>query len=190
MKLFIMFEFRGIAVPNSTQPHGLRLLIKDYLYAADGLLIWDAITKWVRDYVTQYYTEPSLVAEDRELQSWYDEAVRVGHADFSNASWWPDLKTPKDLTNIMTILIWLASAHHAALNFGQYPYGGYAPNRPVLMRHLIPDVNDSEYACFLADPQKFYFTVLPSVLQTSKFVAVIDTLSTHSQDEEYFMIHN
>ncbi|KAH9602547.1 hypothetical protein KSS87_020897 [Heliosperma pusillum] len=176
---------RGIAVPDSTQPHGLKLLIKDYPYAADGLLIWDAITKWVRDYVNHYYTEPSLVSEDRELQSWYDEAVRFGHADLSNASWWPELKTPEDLTKILTILIWLASAQHAALNFGQYPYGGYAPNRPVLMRRLIPDENDPEYASFLADPQKFYFTALPSVLQTSKFIAVIDTLSTHSPDEEY-----
>ncbi|KAK9734451.1 hypothetical protein RND81_04G140700 [Saponaria officinalis] len=176
---------RGIAVPDSTQPHGLRLLIKDYPYATDGLLIWDAINKWVRDYVTHYYTDPSLVSEDRELQSWYNEAVKVGHADVSDAPWWPILKTPEDLIKILSTLIWLASAQHAALNYGQYPYGGYMPNRPVLMRRLIPNENDPEYVSFLSDPQKYYFTALPGVLQTSKFIAVIDTLSTHSPDEEY-----
>ncbi|KAL9235499.1 hypothetical protein vseg_010252 [Gypsophila vaccaria] len=176
---------RGMAVPDSTQPHGLRLLIKDYPYATDGLLIWDAITNWVRDYVSHYYKDSSTVSEDRELQSWYNEAVKVGHADVSDADWWPTLKTPDDLIKILSTLIWLASAQHAALNYGQYPYGGYMPNRPVLMRRLIPDENDPEYASFLADPQKYYFTVLPGVLQTSKFIAVIDTLSTHSPDEEY-----
>ncbi|XP_021720450.1 linoleate 13S-lipoxygenase 3-1, chloroplastic-like [Chenopodium quinoa] len=176
---------RGIAVPDSTQPHGLRLLIKDYPYAADGLLIWDAIENWVRDYVSHYYKDPSLVADDRELQAWYYEAVSVGHADVSDASWWPELNNTDDLVRIITTLVWLGSAQHAALNFGQYPYGGYIPNRPVLMRRLIPDENDPEYASFISDPQRFYLSALPSVLQTSKFIAVIDTLSTHSPDEEY-----
>ncbi|XP_021716538.1 linoleate 13S-lipoxygenase 3-1, chloroplastic-like isoform X1 [Chenopodium quinoa] len=176
---------RGIAVPDSTQPHGLRLLIKDYPYAADGLLIWDAIENWVRDYVCHYYKDPSLVADDRELQAWYYEAVNVGHADVSDASWWPELNNTDDLVRIITTLVWLGSAQHAALNFGQYPYGGYIPNRPVLMRRLIPDENDPEYASFISDPQRFYLSALPSVLQTSKFIAVIDTLSTHSPDEEY-----
>lgn len=176
---------RGIAVPDSTQPHGVKLLLKDYPYAADGLLIWEAIEKWVQDYVNHYYSDPSLVVADTELQAWYSEAVNVGHADVSDAPWWPKLNNSDDLAKILTILIWLASAQHAALNFGQYPYGGFMPNRPVLMRRLIPDENDPEYASFLADPQRFYFSALPSVLQTSKFIAVIDTLSTHSPDEEY-----
>ncbi|KAL2933123.1 Linoleate 13S-lipoxygenase 3-1 chloroplastic [Bienertia sinuspersici] len=176
---------RGIAVPDSTQPHGLRLLLKDYPYAADGLLIWEAIENWVRDYVNHYYEDSSLVSEDRELQAWYYEAVHVGHADVSDADWWPELNTKDDLVKIVTTLIWLASAQHAALNFGQYPYGGYIANRPVLMRHLIPDENDPGFASFMSDPQKFYLSALPSVLQTSKFIAVIDNLSTHSLDEEY-----
>ncbi|XP_057548300.1 linoleate 13S-lipoxygenase 3-1, chloroplastic-like [Amaranthus tricolor] len=176
---------RGIAVPDSTQPHGIRLLLKDYPYAADGLLIWDAIENWVRSYVTHYYKHPKMVVEDWEIQAWYYEAVNVGHADVRNATWWPQLNTTEDLVRIITTLVWLGSAQHAALNFGQYPYGGYMPNRPVLMRRLIPDENDPEYTSFMSDPQKFYLSALPSVLQTSKFIAVIDTLSTHSPDEEY-----
>ncbi|KAL7140393.1 hypothetical protein ABFS83_09G117700 [Erythranthe nasuta] len=97
----------------------------------------------------------------------------------------PTLATPDDLTSILTTLIWLASAQHAALNFGQYPYGGYVPNRPPLVRRLIPDENDPEYAVFLSDPQKYFFSALPSLLQATKFMAVVDTLSTHSPDEEY-----
>ncbi|GMH03811.1 hypothetical protein Nepgr_005650 [Nepenthes gracilis] len=176
---------RGMAVPDPTQKHGLKLVLEDYPYAADGLLIWEAIENWVRFYVERYYPDSGVVALDNELQGWYYEVVNVGHGDLRNEAWWPELKNPEDLVKILTTFIWLASAQHAALNFGQYPYGGYISNRPVLLRQLIPDENDPKYANFLADPQKFYLSAMPSVLQTSKFIAVIDTLSTHSPDEEY-----
>ena len=174
-----------MAVPDPTQTHVLKLVMEDYPYAADGLLIWAAIERWVRKCVNHYYPDRSVVCNDRELQAWYSESINVGHADLRNADWWPTLATPEDLSSILTTLIWLASAQHAALNFGQYPYGGYVPNRPPLMRRLIPNENDPEYAVFLADPQKYFLSALPSLLQATKYVAVVDTLSTHSADEEY-----
>ena len=174
-----------MAVPDPTQPHGLKLLVEDYPYANDGLLIWTAIENWVRTYVNHYYPNPSTISYDRELQNWYSESINVGHADVREASWWPTLECADDLVSVLTTLIWLASAQHAALNFGQYPYGGYVPNRPPLMRRLIPEENDPEYVNFISDPQKYFLSALPSVLQTTKFMAVVDTLSTHSPDEEY-----
>ncbi|KAH9665231.1 Lipoxygenase 3 [Citrus sinensis] len=53
-----------------------------------------------------------------------------GHADLRQESWWPTLTNGDDLVFILNTIIWLASAQHAALNFGQCPYGGYVPNRP------------------------------------------------------------
>lgn len=176
---------RGMAEPDPSKPHGLKLLMEDYPYASDGLLIWAAIENWVKTYVTHYYPNPSMIREDEELQSWYWESVNVGHGDLRHETWWPELNNCDDLISILTTLIWLSSAQHAALNFGQYPYGGYVPNRPPLMRRLIPDENDPEYTIFLNDPQKYFLSALPSVLQATKFMAVVDTLSTHSPDEEY-----
>uniref|UniRef100_A0A5B6YZ48 Lipoxygenase n=1 Tax=Davidia involucrata TaxID=16924 RepID=A0A5B6YZ48_DAVIN len=176
---------RGMAVPDPTQPHGLKLLIEDYPYAADGLLIWSTIENWVRTYVGRYYPDSSLICKDKELQAWYAESINVGHADLRHATWWPALATADDVISVLTTIIWLASAQHAALNFGQYPYSGYVPNRPPLMRRLIPEENDADYAAFVADPQKYYLSSLPSLLQATKFMAVVDTLSTHSSDEEY-----
>lgn len=176
---------RGMAVPDSSQPYGLKLIMEDYPYAADGLMIWASIENWVRFYVNHYYPDSSLICNDKELQAWYAESINVGHADLRNEEWWPTLATPEDLISILTTIIWLASAQHAALNFGQYPYGGYVPNRPPLMRRLIPDENDPEYGVFMADPQRYYLSALPSLLQATKYMAVVDTLSTHSPDEEY-----
>ena len=174
-----------MAVPDPTQPHGLKLIMEDYPYAADGLMIWSAIENWVRTYVNHYYPNSSMISNDRELQAWYSESVNVGHADLKNESWWPTLNTSEDLVSVLTTLIWIASAQHAALNFGQYPYGGYVPNRPPLMRRLIPEEGDPEYANFLADPQKYFLNAMPSLLQATKYMAVVDTLSTHAPDEEY-----
>ena len=176
-----------MAVEDPSQPHGLRLLISDYPYATDGLLIWSAIQKYVQSYVETYYSSPTSIQMDTELQSWYDESIHVGHADHRHASWWPPLTTPADLIHILTTLIWLASAQHAALNFGQYPFGGYVPNRPPLMRKLVPDpvVDPVEFESFRSDPHKFFLLAMPGVLQATKFMAVVDTLSTHSPDEEY-----
>ncbi|KAJ1698692.1 hypothetical protein LUZ63_007204 [Rhynchospora breviuscula] len=176
---------RGMAIEDSTQPHGLRLLIEDYPYASDGLLLWSAIQKWVHSYVYFYYPTDHQVQSDPELQVWYNEAVYVGHADVSGAPSWPRLATPSDLASILTTLIWLASAQHAALNFGQYPLGGYIPNRPPLMRRLVPFEGDPEYEAFKADPHQYYLSALPSLTQVTTFLTVIDTLSTHSKDEEY-----
>ncbi|XP_076901093.1 lipoxygenase 1, chloroplastic-like [Bidens hawaiensis] len=176
---------RGMAIRDPSQPHGLKLLINDYPYASDGLLIWEAIQNWVQTYVTQYYPDPSLVSKDRELQAWYTESINVGHVDICHETWWPTLANPADLTAILTTIIWLASAQHAALNFGQYPYSGYIPNLPPLMRRLIPDETDPEYTSFFEDPQSYFLSALPSMLQSTKYMAVVDTLSTHSPDEEY-----
>ncbi|ONM08102.1 lipoxygenase4 [Zea mays] len=42
---------RGVAVPDQSSPYGVRLLIKDYPYAVDGLVIWWAIERWVKEYL-------------------------------------------------------------------------------------------------------------------------------------------
>nr|GEX81728.1 linoleate 13S-lipoxygenase 3-1, chloroplastic-like [Tanacetum cinerariifolium] len=162
--------------------HIFELLIENYPYASDEILIWEAVQNWIQTYVTRY---SSLVCNDRELQAWYAEVINVGHANLRHENWWPTLANAEDLTAILTTIIWLASAHHAALNFGQYPYGGYIPNRPPRMLRLIHDENDPEYTNFPEDPQNYFLLALPSMLQSTKYMAVVDTLSTHLSDEEY-----
>ncbi|EPS74242.1 lipoxygenase, partial [Genlisea aurea] len=176
---------RGMAETNPNEPYGLKLAMADYPYANDGLMIWAAIEKFVQTYVTHYYADSAAVCNDVELQAWYSESINVGHADLRHADWWPTLVTPNDLASVLTTIIWLTSAQHAALNFGQYPYGGYVPNRPPLMRRLIPEESDAEYAFFMSDPHKYFLSALPSLIQATKYMAVVDTLSTHSPDEEY-----
>ncbi|OVA05470.1 Lipoxygenase [Macleaya cordata] len=112
---------RGIAVQDPSKPHGLRLLIEDYPFAVDGLQIWSAIETWVHDYCSFYYPTDNLIQGDTELQSWWEELRTVGHGDKKDEPWWPKMQTLSDLTQSCTIIIWVASALHAAVNFGQVP---------------------------------------------------------------------
>ncbi|KAL3649868.1 Lipoxygenase 6, chloroplastic [Castilleja foliolosa] len=176
---------RGMAVEDPTVPGGVKLVIEDYPYAADGLLIWSALKELVESYVEHYYSEPDSISSDIELQAWWDEIKNKGHHDKRNEPWWPNLTTQDDLSVILTTMIWTASGQHAAINFGQYPFGGYPPNRPTLMRKLIPQEGDPEHGKFLQHPEFTFLTSLPTQLQATKVMAVQDTLSTHSPDEEY-----
>ncbi|CAA0823858.1 Lipoxygenase 2- chloroplastic [Striga hermonthica] len=178
---------RGMAVEDPNAPHGLKLTIEDYPFANDGLLIWDAIKHWVSDYVSHYYPEPYLIQSDNELQSWWTEIRTMGHADKKDEPWWPELKTPQDLIGIITIIIWVASAHHAAVNFGQFDYGGYFPNRPTIARIQMPteDPREEEQKQFLERPEEFLLRCFPSQIQATIVMAVLDVLSSHSPDEEY-----
>ncbi|KAE8715186.1 Detected protein of unknown function [Hibiscus syriacus] len=176
---------RGIALPDPTEPHGIKLHIQDYPYANDGLLIWSAIERLVKDYVNYYYPDSISIRSDPELNAWYYESINVGHVDLRHETWWPKLSTPEDLISILTTLIWISSAEHAALNFGQYHYGGYVPVRPSYMRRLIPNQDDPDYPSFVSDPEGYFLSSLPSLKDMTVLMSVLYILSTHSADEEY-----
>ncbi|KAG2379966.1 Seed linoleate 9S-lipoxygenase-3 [Vigna angularis] len=176
---------RGMAIEDSSSPNGLRLVIKDYPYAVDGLEIWNAIKTWVKEYVSLYYVTDDMVKKDRELQAWWREVVEKGHGDLKEKSWWPKVHTREELIQSCTIIIWVASALHAAVNFGQYPYGGFILNRPTLSRRLIPEKGTAEYDEMEKNPEKAYLRTITPKYQTLVDLSVIEILSRHASDEVY-----
>ncbi|KAK4283368.1 hypothetical protein QN277_000323 [Acacia crassicarpa] len=176
---------RGIAVEDPSSQHGLRLLIEDYPFAVDGLEIWFAIKTSVTDYCSFYYKTDNTVSSDSELQSWWKEIKEVGHGDKKDAPWWPVMQTLEDLIETCTIIIWIASALHAAINFGQYHYAGYNPNRPSLSRRFMPEKGTSEYDELVTDPDKTYLRTITAQFQTLLGISLIEILSRHSTDEVY-----
>jgi linoleate 9S-lipoxygenase len=174
-----------MAVEDSNSPHGLRLLIEDYPYAVDGLEIWSAIKTWVKDYCSYYYKSDDIVQNDSELQSWWKELREKGHGDKKDEPWWPKMQTREELVETCTIIIWIASALHAAVNFGQYPYAGYLPNRPTISRRLMPEKGTPEYDELKSNPDKVFLKTITAQLQTLLGVSLIEILSRHSSDEVY-----
>ncbi|KAL6646743.1 hypothetical protein ACP70R_015437 [Stipagrostis hirtigluma subsp. patula] len=179
---------RGMAEEDPEAEHGLKLTIQDYPFANDGLLIWDAIKGWVQAYVARFYPDARSVAGDAELQAFWTEVRTVGHGDKKDAEWWPSLDTPESLAYTLTTIIWVASAHHAAVDFGQYDFGGYIPNRPSAARTNMPveePVDAGVLAAFLDNPDQALRECFPSQVQATLVMAMLVLLSTHSPDEEY-----
>ncbi|KAH7847234.1 hypothetical protein Vadar_023536 [Vaccinium darrowii] len=176
---------RGMVVEDPDAPHGLRLLIKDYPYAVDGLKIWSAIETWVHDYCCFYYKDDESVQADTELQSWWKELREKGHGDKKDEPWWPKMHTLKDLVDTCTIIIWVGSALHAALNFGQYSYAGYMPNRPTISRRLMPEPGSAAYEELKTRPEKAFLETITAQMQSLLGISLIEILSRHSSDEVY-----
>jgi len=176
--------FRGVAVEDPSSPYGVRLLIEDYPYASDGLEIWAAIKSWVDEYVNLYYKSEVAVRNDTELQAFWKELVEVGHGD-SDATLWFKMQNRTELIETCTTLIWMASALHAAINFGQYPYGGYIVNRPTKSRRFMPEKGTPEYEELAEDYEKAYLRTITPMRDTIMNMTIMEVLSTHVSDEVF-----
>ncbi|KAJ8465789.1 hypothetical protein OPV22_028341 [Ensete ventricosum] len=178
---------RGIAVEDPGEPSGVRLRFEDYPYAVDGLDVWVAIETWVTNYCDHFYPDDRSVASDIEIQSWWHEVRTVGHGDKrddEDGCWLP-LDSVANLSQTLTTLIWIASALHASVNFGQFAYAGYPPNRPTRCRKFIPQEGTPEFAEFLRDPDKYFLEMVPDRFTTTLGLALIEVLSGHTADEVY-----
>ncbi|EEC78940.1 hypothetical protein OsI_19383 [Oryza sativa Indica Group] len=177
---------RGMASRDPKARGGVSLHIEDYPYAVDGIDVWLAIEGWVRSYCDHFYHADAAVAGDAELQAWWDDVRRVGHGDRQgDAACWLDLDTVAGLVETLSTLIWTASALHAAVNFGQYGYAGYPPNRPTRCRRFVPLPGSPEMAQLEADPGRFFLETVPDRFTATLGIALIEVLSNHTSDEVY-----
>lgn len=178
---------RGMAVRDPTdEVNGVKLVIEDYPYAVDGLEIWAALKCWVSDYTSLYYKDDQSVESDREVQAWWKEIVEVGHGDKKREEGgWYEMKSVEDVKEGITTLIWIASAHHAAVNFGQYGYAGFMPNHPSTTRKLIPEKGSTQYLDFLRDPEAYFLKTVSDPKTSATTMAVLELLSKHSTGEVY-----
>ncbi|OMP07928.1 Lipoxygenase [Corchorus olitorius] len=176
---------RRMALEDPESRAGAEILFIDYPYGLDALDVWKAIKTWVEDFCDFFYKDDGSVKSDTEIQAWWSEIRNVGHGDKRNETWWCQMTTKMDLTETLTTLIWIASALHAAVNFGQYAYAGFPPNRPTQCRKFVPEEGTMEFAEFLKDPDKYFLNMLPERSQATLGIALAEVLSRHTCDEVY-----
>ncbi|XP_030627290.1 polyunsaturated fatty acid 5-lipoxygenase isoform X2 [Chanos chanos] len=109
-----------------------------YFYRDDGIKVWDAIKSFVTDVVNIYYHCDETVQEDEEIQAFVKDVCSFGMQDLDNCGFPKCLKTKDQLVEYLTVVIFTASAQHAAVNFGQYDWCSWIPNSPPTMRKPPP----------------------------------------------------
>lgn len=97
--------------------------LKEYPYRDDGLLIWEAIFDWVKSYLQQYYLSINSILSDQYITNWFDDIIKNGAINgFRKAD------NYEEFINIITMVIFTASAQHAAVNFTQPDWLRYLPS--------------------------------------------------------------
>jgi arachidonate 15-lipoxygenase len=101
-----------------------------YPYRDDATKLWNAINGWTGSYLATYYKSDKDVENDTELQAWVSELITDGRVKGFGEDDNGKMTTIKYLQEVVTMIIFTASAQHSAVNFSQKDFSGYTPNMP------------------------------------------------------------
>lgn len=140
-------------------------------YRDDGMLLWNALHKFVSGFVGCYYKTPEDLRGDYELQNWAAELSSLKVKGVPAR-----IETVEQLVEIITTIIFTCGPQHAAVNFPQYDYIGYVPNMPFAAYRPIPGKGE------IPDEKKL-MEFLPPQSQADRQVKVISYLSVFHYDK-------
>lgn len=118
------FDFTAKMLPHDLAARGVGpgSALGDFPYRDDALLVWDAIHAWVKTYVGLYYTSDTDVTGDSELAAW-----ATCLATEAKLGGFGPITTRAALVDACTMILFTASAQHAAVNFPQKDIMAFAP---------------------------------------------------------------
>ena len=116
-------------------------ILTNYHSRNDALLLHTAIEKYVRNYVSLYYTDQNLLVGDAEIQGWVREMAtpRVdGGLEISELPGQGQMTNTTDLTKLLTSIIYTCSVGHSVTNDEQYNEYGFVPSFPGVLTGTPP----------------------------------------------------
>ncbi|MBG1242454.1 lipoxygenase family protein [Nostoc sp. NZL] len=112
-------------------------ILPHFPFRDDGILIWNAVEKFVAEYLQLYYKTSQDLSDDYELQNWARELVAQ---DGGRVKGMPGkIETLEQLIEIISVVVFTCAPLHSALNFSQYEYMAFVPNMPYAAYHPIPE---------------------------------------------------
>ncbi|MEQ4922137.1 lipoxygenase family protein [Proteus hauseri] len=138
--------------------------LPNYPYRDDGLLIWNAIKNWVREYINIYYLTSAELNLDKSFQKWVKDII-----DNGKINGFTQIKTKDELVDTLTMIIFTSSAQHAAVNYTQPKWLMYAPYTIGTLAHPKPtSVTGSSH--------KQWLDMLPKVYRASQKIIIYTLL--------------
>lgn len=117
--------------------------VLSYPYRDDALALWNIITDWVEPHVMSAYSSDSDVVNDEDLKNWCEELTGPkegnlhGFGDNENGK----ILTRKYLIRCLSMIIFSATAQHAAMNMAQGEIMQFTPGLPLAMYGKLPDLD-------------------------------------------------
>ncbi|XP_077575061.1 polyunsaturated fatty acid lipoxygenase ALOX15B-like isoform X2 [Stigmatopora nigra] len=129
--------YRSLCLPDSIADRDMKD-VPNFYYLQDGGQLWGFIHGFVEGIILHYYKDDDEVQQDTELQAWIADIFKYGFLSKPESGIPERFNTPGDLIKFVTMVIFTCSAQHAAVNSGQYDYGGWMPNAPSTLRQPPP----------------------------------------------------
>ncbi len=177
LKAYDEWDFWGTSFPAHLAARGFDEAgtdgVEGYSYRDDGFLIWNALTAYVRDVVETVYQDDAAVAADAVIQGWAAECVDPERAAIKG---FPARFDTRDLlVRALTTIIFTCSAQHSAVNFPQFDYLSYLPNRPDSMFKPMPTERGEVDEAAILDAMPGFATMQFQVM----FAHMLTTPSDH-----------
>lgn len=136
------FDFKAFAFPNDIKRREVDNPDLFYPYRDDGILLWDAIQNFSKEYISVYYSSDADVIEDYELQAWAND---IAASNRGRIPGFPQkIMSTKELAETIGHIIFLCTAYHSCIHFNQYSYPGFVPNMPYSAYIQPPDGKESD----------------------------------------------
>jgi len=138
--------------------------VKGYFFRDDGFQLWDALHKYVEETVNSCYKTDAEVKDNAGLQEFLAE---IGDPEKGNLPPFRGLTvdTRKGLTEVLTSIIFHASAFHAVQNNTQFDYLGFVPGKPLTLKyHPVDDPELTMEKIYATLPDTF--TMMKQILST------------------------
>ena len=179
------YKVQWTNIVQNVKEHGIEdpEKLPGYYYRDDGIKVWNAVKKFVKGMVDEFYSTDEDVKSDTEIQNWSEDvhtnafpgSLEVDETQYDNG--FPkQLTTKNELTEYCTLIIFTGSAQHASINFGQYDMYAFVPNAPATLRQPPPS---KKGAAGYSDLLK----ALPDKKDTANQIAVSNLLSQYSEGE-------
>lgn len=132
--------FRSLCFPDMIKMRGMdsKEELPTYFYRDDGYKVWEATRSFVSDVVCIYYASDETVEQDEEIQAFVKDVCSFGMQDLDHCGFPKSVKSRDELIEYLTVIVFNASAQHAAVNFGQFDWCSWIPNAPSTMRKPPP----------------------------------------------------
>jgi arachidonate 5-lipoxygenase len=181
-KAYQRFKLDDLNVPKSFESRGVLETdaLRGYHHRDDALQAWVCLRQFAASVFGANYSSNDEVRNDPYIQNMILEMRRHGYqgVDEEQHGVPSSIDSIEQLVDICTSIMYTCSFTHAGVNFSQWDYYSFVPNRPLIMRK--PASRRKEPVT-----EEDVIDALPSVKQGAQTMATGWTLSQFSKEEVY-----
>ncbi|XP_059906078.1 hydroperoxide isomerase ALOXE3-like isoform X1 [Gadus macrocephalus] len=166
--------YSSLFLPENIAARGLQS-VPNFYYRDDGLKLWHIVQSFAKEMVDIYYPSDNDVSRDSELQDWIDDIYTNTFLENGRSGIPQEFLKVEELAKFVTMVIFTASAKHAAVHNGQFDYIGWIPNNPMMLCRPPPSTKGRSSMETLLE-------TLPNQATTAKLLSPICNVCQEVED--------